>query len=234
MLRCVVTGASSGIGLELSRLLCRDYGARVIGVGRNEHRLRELEKEFSNCFSYILADLSSLQDIDRAVEKIRQFLTTVDILVNNAGFGLYKPILEHRDEEVVSMAMANFASPIILVRRLLPLMPRGSTVVMVITAGVHVLMRDLPLYGATKIALHYSSEALRYELERYGINLLAVYPGAVKTEFHRRAGRELENGLEPIHVARAILKAVEKKKKRIYIPQHLSIARIFGPYLPPL
>ncbi|MEM2453456.1 MAG: SDR family NAD(P)-dependent oxidoreductase, partial [Ignisphaera sp.] len=123
---------------------------------------------------------------------------------------------------------------LILTKKLLNLMRKGSIVVMVITAGIHVLMKNLPIYGATKIALHYATEALRYELERYGIHLLAVYPGAVKSEFHSRAGRDIKRGIEVVNVAKAVVKAIKKKKKRLYIPNYLSIARLFGPYLPAL
>lgn len=130
------------------------------------------------------------------------------------------------------MAMTNFVAPIILTKRLLPLMHRGSVVVMIITAGIHVLMRGLPLYGATKIALHYASKALREELHKYGVHLPAVYPGVVKTEFHERAGRRVAGGLDPRRVAKALLGGV-KKKERIYVPGYLSIARILGPHLVP-
>ncbi|MEM1542153.1 MAG: SDR family NAD(P)-dependent oxidoreductase [Ignisphaera sp.] len=236
MMNYIVTGASSGIGFELSRLLCHEYGneIRVIGVGRSKERLEKLEKEFTRCFKYIVADLSSLQGIDNVVKEVRNRLDRVDVLINNAGFGLYKQIIDHSDEELITMTLTNFIAPLILTKKLLNLMRKGSIVVMVITAGIHVLMKNLPIYGATKIALHYATEALRYELERYGIHLLAVYPGAVKSEFHSRAGRDIKRGIEVVNVAKAVVKAIKKKKKRLYIPNYLSIARLFGPYLPAL
>ena len=230
----LITGASSGIGLELSRIVCSEKHGYVVGVGRNEERLKMLERELNGCFSYIVADLATAEGVRSCVKEVANRFDRVDVLVNNAGFGLYKRVLDHSYEEIVSMASVNFIAPIIMVRDLLPLMPRGSVVVMVITAGVHVLMKDLPVYGATKIALHYVSEALRQELKSYGIHLLSVYPGLIKTEFHERAGRAVEKGVPASDVAKAIVEAVKKKKKRVYIPRYLSIARVLGPYLPTL
>jgi short-subunit dehydrogenase len=226
----VVTGASSGIGLELSRLLCLK-GFRVVGVARSRERLEGVRSELGNCFNYIAADLSTIDGVKRAAEGVKSF-GAVDVLVNNAGFGLYKTVLEHSTEDVASMAMTNFVAPIVLVNELLHHMKKGSAVVMVITAGIHVVMKELPIYGATKIALHYTSKALRKELREKGIHLVEVYPGLINTEFHEKAGRRISRGTPPRKVAEAIIKAVEKKKKVVYIPKYLALLRLIGPHLP--
>jgi len=103
---------------------------------------------------------------------------------------------------------------------------------MVVTAGVHVVMRDLPVYGAAKIALHYALKALRRELEGRGVHLVEVYPGLVRTEFHERAGRGVSGGVPPEEVARAIVEAVERRKRVVYVPRYLALLRVIGPYLP--
>lgn len=230
--RALVTGASSGIGRELCRLLCEKGASKVIGVGRNADSLRKLISELGSCFGYVLADLSTLDGITKVIEEARRILDRLDLLVNNAGFGIYGPALRHSNEEVVSMTMVNFVAPVLLTTNLLELMNRGSTVVMVNTAGVHVLLRELPIYGATKAALHYASEALRRELEKRGIRLVAVYPGIVRTSFHERAGRRVKEGLEPVKVANAILRAVAASRARVYVPGYLSLLKLLGPFLP--
>lgn len=230
-MKVVVTGASSGIGLELSKLLCRESNTVVLGVARRADRLEAVASEFSTCFKPLVADLSTISGVNSVVKAVSEELCRIDLLVNNAGFGLYKRVLEHDESELMSMAIVNFVTPITLTQKLLPFMSKGSTVVFVITAGVHVLMRSLPVYGGTKIALHYVAELLRFELEELGIHLLAVYPGVVETEFHVRAGGKIMRGVSATEVAKMILKAVKSKKKRLYVPSYLSLLKILGPHL---
>ena len=175
-----------------------------------------------------------LEGVYSVASYVEDRLGRVDLLVNNAGFGVYGGVLQHSDEEVVSLVNVNFLAPVILTKRLLRVMGRGSVVVFVVTAGIHVLMRELPVYGASKLALHYVIEALRPELEERGIRVLAVYPGLVRTEFHRRAGRDVRGGVDPATVAREVARAISKGRRRLYVPRYLAITRVLGPYLPVL
>ncbi|MEM1936245.1 MAG: SDR family NAD(P)-dependent oxidoreductase [Sulfolobales archaeon] len=227
----MVTGASSGIGLELSKLLCRESNTIVLGVARRADRLEALASKFGTCFKPLVADLSTISGVNSVVKTVSEELGRIDLLVNNAGFGLYKRVLEHDESELVSMAMVNFIAPVLLTQKLAPFMNRGSAVVFVITAGIHVLMRTLPIYGATKIALHYTVELLRSELEERGIHVLSVYPGAVKTEFHLRAGGNPTDGIDASEVAKAVLRAIRSRKDKVYVPRYLSFLRVFGPHL---
>jgi len=231
-MKAVVTGATSGIGLELTRILCAERKATVLGVGRSVDKLSELESAYGGCFVPVKADLSSPEGVEIVASEARNKLGEIDLLVNNAGFGLYKKLLGHSEEEVYSMINTNFVAPIVLTKKLAPYMKSGSTVVFVVTAGVHVLLRSLPLYGASKIGLHYAVKALRHELEEKGINVLAVYPGAVKTRFHERGGRTIKKGAEPGLVAREIMKAVDKRRKELYVPRYLALAKALSCFLP--
>ena len=233
-MKAVVTGASSGIG----RALCAELvgrGFEVLGAARGEAALQALRGELGQRFRYVVADLSKLEGVERVAQAARE-LGWVDVLVNNAGFGLYKRLLDHTGEELVGMVMVNYVAPIALARRLAPLMRRGSVVVNVITAGVHVLMTKLPAYGASKIALHYATEALRRELKPLGIRVVAVYPGYVATAFHERAGGAPTKmkPIPPKRVAKAIADAVLKGKDRVYAPGYTALLRIPGPHLFPL
>lgn len=224
----VLTGASTGIGRALALEFCRE-GARVLGISRNESALKEL-MEACGGFDFLVCDLSDLRCISSIVERAAAW-GHVDVLVNNAGFGAYRKIVEMENDEIIRMTSVNFLAPILLTKELLSLMGRGSTVVNVITAGIHVLLASLPLYGATKIALHYASEALREELRERGVRLIAVYPGLIRTEFHERAGKKVSGGLPPEAVARRIVEAIKKGKERLYVPGYLSIIRLAGPHL---
>jgi short-subunit dehydrogenase len=231
MPNALVTGASSGIGRALAiRLLEKGY--TVLGVGRNEEQLKDLVSKYPG-FSYIVADLSNLENILKIKNEVAGRFVPLNLLVNNAGYGQKKKITEMTQQEISSMVTVNFVAPLLLVNSLLPYMREGSTIVNIITAGIFVLMRQLPLYGATKIALHYASKALRAELSKKGINLIQVYPGLIHTNFHPRAGLpEATRGEPPEKVAEAIIRAIEKKKKEVIVPGYLAILKILGPQLP--
>jgi len=232
----LITGASSGIGRALSLKGCREDGWRVLGVSRNRDALEEIKRTCGSSFEYAIYDLSDLSSMRDLVRVVEERFAPLDLLINSAGFGAYRGILEMTDSEVISMTSVNFIAPLLLTKNLVGAMKEGSAVVNVISGGAFVLMRKLPLYGATKLALHYASEALRRELAERGIHLMNVYPGVVLTDFHSRAGsRASMKGLRPEEVADAIYDGIARRKKSIYIPWYLKLAKIlFGPVLPPL
>lgn len=234
-MKVLVTGASSGIGRELCIELCTSEKVSILGVGRSEAALRGVKEECGGSFSYLVADLSKPEGIRRVVEVVEREFNPLDVLVNNAGFGLYKRVLETTLEELIEIAMVNFVAPIALTRELVKYMKNGSVVVNVVTGGVFVLMTKLPLYAASKAALHYASEALRRELSEKGIRLVNIYPGVVATEFHRRAGLDKPvKGVHPRTVAREIIKAIKSRKKNVYVPKYIALSKLLSGFLLPL
>lgn len=231
----VVTGASSGIGKAFCELvLSYRKDVKILGVGRNEVPLNELKLKYGGRFDYVIADLSKMDDVYKVVNEVGKRLGHVNVLLNNAGFGIYKDVLSHQDEEITSLLNVNLIAPYILTRELVKYMDKGSSVVNVLTAGIYVLMIKLPVYGASKLALHYITEVLRRELRSKGILVISVFPGIINTEFHRRAGlKEIRGGIPADAVAKAILKALGSGKKEVYVPWYLKILKIVGPKLFP-
>ncbi|MCS7108983.1 MAG: SDR family NAD(P)-dependent oxidoreductase [Sulfolobales archaeon] len=234
-MKIVITGASSGIGRALSEnILKYKEKAKVVGVGRNSEALRELKSVYGERFEYVIADLTDMSDVYRVVNSVVDFLGTVDVLVNNAGFGVYKELLNHSDEDIYNLLKVNFIAPIILSRELVKYMNRGSVIVNVLTAGIYVLMRKLPIYGASKFGLHYVTNVMRHELKDKGIKVISVFPGIINTEFHKRAGiNYIRGGASADSVAKAIIKAIERGGKEVYVPGYLRILKILGPKLIP-
>lgn len=225
----LITGASSGIGYDLAKLMA-SKGYKVLATGRREERLKKLREEVGGRLDYVVADLSDKNSIKVLVNVAKDKFGMLDVLVNNAGFAVAKPVLEHTDQELEEQFLVNAIRPLQLIKGVLDLIPRGGVVVNVVTSGVHVILYGLPIYGASKIALFYAGQVLRHELKKRGITLVEVFPGPVETEFFFRAGIKTPSlALSPRSVAKAILKAIEKRKEKVYVPLILHGMRIFSP-----
>lgn len=225
----LLTGASSGIGWHLATTMC-ERGYAVLGVGRNGEALRRLEDKMRPNFRYIVADLAQRSSLDLIEKRVREEFDVPNVLINNAGFGIGKPVLQHSVSEVEEEVAVNMVRPIQLVLKLYRLIPEGGAVVNVITAGVHVYLKNLPIYGSAKLGLSYASRVLRRELDKRGITLIEVYPGAVKTSFFERVGVGRPSfAVHPARVAEKIIDAIERRKKIVYVPMMLRPLSLFGP-----
>ncbi|MDV3103080.1 SDR family NAD(P)-dependent oxidoreductase [Thermococcus waiotapuensis] len=221
----LVTGATGGIGrLLVERLLERGY--RVVGVARDEGKLRKLRDELLS-FEYIIADLSKEDFSDKVLEALERLgVERVDLLVNNAGFAVRKPLLEHSREELENLFRVNAFAPIELTKALTPMLPKGSTVVFVISGVTFINVPELPSYCAAKAALHYLTINLERELEARGIHVMRVYPKQVKTDFWN--GRVPKGSVEPQKVVDAILRGLDRGKREVFVPGYLKLVK----YLP--
>lgn len=226
----LITGASSGIGAELSRELCR-RGYRVIGIARSVDRLRRLADELGKCFVYHSIDLLAQDAVDR-VEAVARDVGGIDVLVNNAGGAMAKQLVRHEANEIEELFKLNAVRPLQITARLIRYIRRGGVVVNVITAGIFVEMTSMPIYGAAKSALHYATRILRRELSDAGIAVIAVYPGPVKTEFFTRAGASAPSkALDPRRVAQAIAEAIESRRSvDIYLPWYARFLALLAPW----
>ncbi|RLE59704.1 MAG: oxidoreductase [Thermoprotei archaeon] len=224
-----ITGASSGIGYDLAKLMA-SKGYKVLATGRREERLKKLKEETGENLDYVVADLSNKESVKELVKAVREHFNHLDVLVNNAGFAVAKPVLKQTDEELEGQFLVNTIRPLQLIKGLLDTIPSGGVIVNVVTSGVHVILYGLPIYGAFKIALFCAGQVLRCELREKGITLVEVFPGPVKTEFFTRAGIETPSlAVSSRSVAKVIFKAIEKKKEKVYIPLIMHGMRIFSP-----
>jgi short-subunit dehydrogenase len=181
----LVTGASAGIGLSVSRKLAA-LGARVAMVARTERTLRQAAVPNGELFPLDVGDLVALAALPGQVA--RQ-MGSLDIVVNNAGLHHRGPALEVSPLELAQMVTVNLAAPIVLTRAAAPLMKRGGCIVNIASLAGMVPMRNQATYGAAKMGLRCFSRAMRDELQPLGITVCTVSPGPVDTGFF---GEELE------------------------------------------
>lgn len=189
----LITGATSGIGYELSRLFARN-GHNLVLVARNDRRLNQIAVEFRETFGIsikiIARDLSVRTSPDDIFSELEREEIPVDILVNNAGFQEYGPFFETDMQNELQMIQLHISTLTHLTKLFLPgMLKRGHGKIMNVgSTGSFVPGGPLnAVYCASKAYVLSFSEAIAEELEGTGVWVTALCPGATSTEFARRA-----------------------------------------------
>jgi len=191
----VITGASTGIGWASAKLLL-DRGFRVFGSVRKQADADRLKSEFGASFTPLMFDVTDEAAVLAAAREVRTALNgeTLAGLVNNAGIAVAGPVLELAADEFRRQMEVNLIGPVIATQAFGPLLgsdpalkgPKGRIVMISSVAGKH----GNPLtsaYSASKHAIEGLSEGLRRELMLFGIDVIVVAPGAVKTPIWDKA-----------------------------------------------
>ena len=188
----IVTGASSGIGVELARGLAR-RGHNVGLVARRRDRLEELAGELGDVRTEVLeADLADAGARDELEARIAATGLHVSVLCNNAGFGTYDDFVKLEREREVAEVRTNVEAVVDLSGRWVPRMAERGAGAVLNTASTSAF-QPIPgnaTYAATKAFVLSFSEALHTEVRGRGVTVTAVCPGPVKTEFQEVADGE--------------------------------------------
>jgi len=190
----MITGASSGIGREMARLIAPRARAIML-VARREERLRELEVELKRLYPklnvYVFAcDLAREGDIEHVLNSLKVGLGRVDVLINNAGLGdinLFEATSWDKLEQVIKVNVLGLAKLTHLLLGPMLIRKRGGVLNVSSTLGL-TFMPGAAIYSATKHFVTCFSEALRLELGGTGIVVSQLCPGPVDTEFEGIAG----------------------------------------------
>ncbi len=189
----IVTGASSGVGFELTRKLIAHKGVtKVLGIARRKERLDELMEfassiERTDVFVPIAADVC-----DIPVKALKSHINKVDVLVNNAGLLISKPFAELTDEDFKTTYEVNLFAPARLIRLLKPMMggEKASHVVNIGSMGGFQGASKFPglsAYSSSKSAIAGLSECLAEEFKNDEIKVNCLAFGAVQTEMLEQA-----------------------------------------------
>jgi len=182
----LITGCSSGIGRSLAKLLL-DSGYYVVVTGRKTKTLDSFKKE-PNCLIVSL-DVASLKSINAAFAKISIKKLFVNVLVNNAGYGIYGPIEELQTSKIRQQFETNVFGLIHVTKKVIPNMRKfGEGRIVNISSIVgKVAFPYLGIYCASKFALEAISGSLSGELKQWGIKVISINPGPIKTNFAFRS-----------------------------------------------
>jgi short-subunit dehydrogenase len=231
---CVVTGASSGIGAEIARELARrGYGVTL--VARREDRLRELATELGENADVHACDVTDPNARKGVADALTARGVHASILVNNAGFSTSGPFVKTDRDRELDMIRTNIEAVVDFCALFTPGMAeRGSGGVLNLASTAS--FQPLPMqagYAATKAFVLSFTESLHAELKGSGVNVTALCPGPVKTEFVDVAeipGAESMPDMfwaSPEAVAKAGVKGLERGK-RVVIPGTLNRAGALG------
>jgi NAD(P)-dependent dehydrogenase (short-subunit alcohol dehydrogenase family) len=199
----VVTGSSSGIGFETALLLARS-GFHTYATMRNLEKSKNIT-EIANTeklpLQVVQLDVDDDRSVKNAINKIVAAAENkrIDVLVNNAGYGLFGSLEDTLIEEIKAQFETNFFGVIRVTQQVLPVMRKqnsGGTIVNVSSVGGRIGVPVLSAYQSTKFALEGLSESLSYELEAFGISVVIIEPGFIRTNIIN-SSTSAEKALDP-------------------------------------
>ena len=208
----IVTGASSGIGAEFSKILV-EAGTKVYGLARSEAKLEEIQDKLGDQFVPVPIDITNYTSIKTWVYST--FINeTPDILVNNAGIGIFRNVDELSIDDWHTMMNVNLSGVFYLTRLFVPLMKQNTNVCHIVNiASVAGLMGNPTIsgYNATKFGLRGFSEALFKELRFDGIKVTCFFPGSISTSFFDDIESVTlhDNMMHPVDIAKTLKYVLE-------------------------
>ena len=183
----LVTGSSSGIGFETSLALARNgyhTFATMRNLGKDEKIKQIIEKEDLS-IEILELDVDSEESVNRAIKTVSEKKGRIDVLVNNAGYGMWGTVEDVSIDEFKEQFETNFFSIIRLIQKVAPIMRKQNSgnIVNISSVAGRIGFPVSPAYISSKFALEGLSESLRFELMPFGINVIIIEPGVIKTNF---------------------------------------------------
>jgi short-subunit dehydrogenase len=228
----VVTGASSGIGLAVAKLLTQK-GAKVALAARSKEKLEKIAKELPGSI-VIQADMTKKEEIEGMIKKAKNHFGRIDLLINNAGQG-YDASIEETDIDIFHRLFdLDVVGPLIAIQEVVPIMKKqGGGVIVNISSGTALMaLPNMSAYSSLKRALAGISLTANEEFKQDKILVSVVYPYITLTDFEKNTIKaknmqevqweeEEESDFKPPdsagYVAEKILEGIENEKREVYV-----------------
>lgn len=187
----IVTGSSSGIGYATSLLLARNR-FHTYATMRNIEKsadIQEIANKERLPLQVIQLDVNDDASIRNSIKRVERENERIDVLVNNAGYGLVGAFEDLSVEEIKSQFETNFFGVIRLTQQVLPIMrkQKSGTIVNVSSGAGRIGFPGMSAYVSSKFALEGLSESMSYELEPFGIKVVIIEPGVIRTNFKKNS-----------------------------------------------
>lgn len=182
----LITGASSGIGLETAKLF-QSKNWKVAATMRSPEKAEDLQK-IADLETFRL-DVTDVESIKAAIAGVLEKFGRIDAVVNNAGYGLLGPFEAASADQVDRQFDTNLFGLFNVSREIIPYFreQKRGTIVNISSLGGRVAFPFSSLYNATKFAVEGFTESLQYELEPFKIRVKLIEPGPIKTDFYSRS-----------------------------------------------
>lgn len=217
--KILITGGSSGIGLEMARQFTA-LGHRVVICGRDEGRLAEARSNLPEIDTFA-CDISDPKQREALYQWIVRVHPDCNVLVNNAAIVFRTSFLEDQEAflKIQTEFEVNCLAPIALIKRMLPDLEKipGSEIVTITTGLVYAPKAEYPGYNATKAALHSFLQGLRYTLSKknYPVRITEVLMPAVDTPWH--GGNPPAIAISPQRAVKEMMQKLNKGKEEIRV-----------------
>lgn len=223
----LITGASSGIGHSLARVLAR-RGYAVGLVARRQMELSALAEQIRQAGGQVavaVADVAQRRELAAAVQQIRESLGPIDLLVANAGVGQPDRLTPFSVDSLEWMMRVNYLGVVYSIDAVLPemLSRRQGHLSVVSSLGGYLGIPGSAGYAATKAAVNTLFDGLRVQSRGTGITVTTICPGFIRTPMTARNRVKMPWLLEPDDAAERIANALKRRVKKFHFPWQMSI-----------
>ena len=233
-MKALITGASSGIGLDMARYLAtKKY--ELILVARNKEKLEEIQEKLPTKVTIIVADLSDEQRVKELYAMTKK--ENIDILINNAGLGVFGPLTETDLNKDLELIETNIKAVHILTKLFAKEMENRQTDSYILNVASSAAFQPGPLmstYYATKSYVYQLTEALYYEekKKKTNVHVSVLCPGPVETNFNDVAGVHFSvKPLKSSYVAKYAIDNMFKNKLLIIPGFKMKCAKFFSRFI---
>lgn len=237
-----ITGASSGIGLQLAK----DYlsqGWFVIACGRSQERLNALTQQSQLTpaqkvsVACLVFDIAEREQVQQAAKQLSELLTLqhyqLELVILNAGTCEYIDDAQHFDDVLFERVIhTNLIAMGYCIGAMLPLMPRGARLGLMSSSAMFVPFPRAEAYGASKAGVHYLSASLALDLAQHGIGVSVICPGFVATPLTDKNDFSMPMQVSVAQASKAILAGLSSGKREIHFPRRFTYLLKLLSFLP--
>jgi hypothetical protein len=237
----LITGASSGLGKELARLLARKNIPLILS-GRNHDELQKLQKELSalSDITFFAADISDRNEREHLQQLIIE--KKPNLVINCAGLGLYGEVISHSIQEQMEIIDVNISALTALTLQAAQVLhkeKKEGVIMNISSAAAFFTYPSFAIYSASKAFVNHFSSSLDIELQKYGIRVLTSCPGQIDTAFRKKASHGMDKStndsrtIDATKAATLIYQQIINRKRICIIDFRYKILVFISKYIIP-